>query len=111
MNRIRQLREENKMTQSQLADVINSNYQTISDYEREKYYPSIEVLKELAGYFKTSIDYLIGFSDVRDPYMSAREQYLTPIEMELVQNYRELDIKAKEKLISISLGMKEAQKQ
>lgn len=110
MNRIRQLREERNMTQSDLAAILYTNYQTISDYEREKYYPSIEILKLLARHFNTSIDYLLGETDVRDPYMSAKEQFLTPREMELVLNFRELDSKAQEKLLGISLGMRENQK-
>ena len=110
MNRIRLLREEKKLTQKQLADFLHTNYQTISDYERGKYYPSIDVLKILAHYFNTSIDYILGITDVRDPYMSAKEQLLTPKEIELIQNYRGLDLKAQEKLLGIALGMREAQK-
>lgn len=97
------------MTQSELAVLMNTNYQTISDYEREKYYPSVEFLKLLAHHFDTSIDYLLGETDVRYPYMSAKEQYLTPKEGELILNYRKLDSKSQDKLIGVSLGMMEAQ--
>jgi transcriptional regulator with XRE-family HTH domain len=108
VNRIRQLREEQDITQSELAALMNTNYQTISDYERGKYSPSIEFYIALAKHFKTSIDYILGETDLRDPYMSAKENFLDPKEMELVRNYRELDAKAKEKLLGIAMGMKEA---
>lgn len=108
LNRIRQLRDERNMTQSELAILMNTNYQTISDYEREKYYPGIELLRLLAHHFNTSIDYLLCETDVRDPYMSAREHYLTPKESELVLNFRKLDSKSQNRLLGIALGMTEA---
>lgn len=107
MNRFRQLREEKGLTQNKLAEIIHSNFQTISDYEREKYSPSIETLKIMAKLYNTSIDYLLCFTDVRDPYMSASEERLTPKEKELVSNFRELDEKEQERLLGISMGMKE----
>lgn len=110
MIRLRQLREERRITQNDLADTLNSNYQTISDYERGKYYPSIDVLKILAKYFNTSIDYILGITEVRDPYASASENRFTPKEVELIKNYRALDAKAQEKLLGIALGMSEATK-
>lgn len=110
MNRLRQLREERNITQSDLAEYLNSNYQTISDYERGKYYPGIDILKILARYFNTSIDYLLEITDLRDPYASASEQHFTPKETELIGYYRELDVKGQEKLLGIALGMKEVQK-
>lgn len=96
------------MTQSELAALLNTNYQTISDYERAKYYPGMEFLKLLARLFNTSIDYLLCETDVRDPYMSAKEQYLTPKESDLIQLFRRLDSKSQDRLLGIALGMAEA---
>lgn len=108
MNRLRMLRDEYQITQSGLAEIINTNYQTISDYERGKYYPQIDVLKELAKYFNTSIDYLLEVTDVRHPYQSASEQCFTSKEVELVGYFRQLDAANQERLIGIAIGMLEA---
>ena len=110
MKRLRELRESHNMTQSGLAERLNSNYQTISDYERGKYFPSIDVLKILASIFNTSIDYLLEITNVCDPYTSASEQHFTPKEIELVSYFRDLDSGAKEKLLGIALGMREVQR-
>jgi len=107
MNRFRQMREECKMTQNALAEILGTNYQTISDYEREKYSPNLDLLKIMARFFNTSIDYLLCETDVRDPYMSASEEHLTPKEKELINNIRELDERAQERLLGVSMGMKE----
>ena len=45
---IKQLREKNKMTQAQLAKLVNVSDKTISKWETEKGYPDITLLEPLA---------------------------------------------------------------
>lgn len=107
MNRLRELRAERGITQSQLAEHLQTNYQTISDYERGKYFPDISVLKRLAIYFETSIDYLLGITDLRSPYLAADERRFTPAEIELVELFRHLDEKRRERLLGYAQGLRE----
>lgn len=107
MNRLRELRAERGITQSQLAGHLQTNYQTISDYERGKYFPDISVLKKLALYFDTSIDYLLGLTDLRSPYLTADERRFTQPEIELIELFRNLDEKRRERLLGYAQGLQE----
>ena len=66
MNRIKQLREENNITQIQLAKKLNKTQQAISLYEKGSNEPDIESLKQMASLFHCSLDYLLGLSDIRN---------------------------------------------
>lgn len=59
-NQLKELRLESGMTQKQLAERIGVTSSAISYYERQKCYPSSEVLIRLAYIFQTSTDYLLG---------------------------------------------------
>ena len=66
-NRIKQLREENHMTQVRLGIELEVSQETISAYEKQKHYPSFAQLLRLSALFHASIDYIMGLSDVRTP--------------------------------------------
>lgn len=59
-SKIRQLRKENRITQVELASIIDVKKQTISNWENNNIAPSIEMLIRLATYFNVSTDYLLG---------------------------------------------------
>lgn len=61
---IRDLRKEHKITQSQLAEAINSTQDTISLWELNKSCPDAFYIVKLAKYFSVSADYLLGLQDV-----------------------------------------------
>lgn len=63
MNRIRELRILENLTQTQLAQMVGLNQTAIGKYERGQLEPNLETLKKLSEIFECSIDYLIGFSD------------------------------------------------
>lgn len=67
MNRIKQLRLERRMTQEELAKHLGIKQQTISSYESGVNRPDIDTLGKLAEFFGVSVDYIGGFSDIRDP--------------------------------------------
>ena len=49
-----------KMTQEEVAKLLNVTTQTYQNYELNKREPNIETLIKLANIFDTTIDYLIG---------------------------------------------------
>ncbi len=53
------LRKEAKMTQTQLAEQVGVNANTISQYELAKRQPSLEILKKIAQVLNCSIDELV----------------------------------------------------
>lgn len=68
MNRIKQLREENNITQEELAKKLNlASKGIISMYEKEDRKPSLEILMRLSEIFDCSIDYILGKSNIRNP--------------------------------------------
>ena len=66
--RIRDLREDRDLTQTQLAQVLHCSQRIYSNYERGDVDVPTEVLIQLARFHDTSVDYLLGLTDQREPY-------------------------------------------
>ena len=58
--RLKELREENNLTQEQLADKIDTTKQTLSRYEKNQREPGINIVTKIADFFEVSLDYLAG---------------------------------------------------
>lgn len=69
--RIRNLREDKDVTQEEIAKYLNICQRTYSRYENDERGIPIEILSKLADYHKTSVDYLIGRTDIEKPYPSS----------------------------------------
>lgn len=61
--RIRLLRNQKNIKQSELGEMVGLTYTAISDIERGRRTTTIEKLVALADYFEVSIDYLVGRTD------------------------------------------------
>lgn len=61
--RIRNLREDNDLTQSELGEQVNMTQRKISYIERGKYEPSIDDIVSLCKFFNVSSDYLLGINE------------------------------------------------
>ena len=59
--KIRLLREEKELNQTQLGAAVNMTQRKVSYLERDVYEPSVEDLKALCRFFQVSADYLLGF--------------------------------------------------
>ena len=70
--RIRDLREDADMTQTEIADILNISQRSYSRYENDERAIPVEILSQLADFHKTSIDYLIGRTDEKRAYPRAR---------------------------------------
>lgn len=68
--RFKQLREENGLSQEELANLFNTYKSTICRYETGKRTPPIDFVKEVAIKFNISMDWLIGTSDERIPKLT-----------------------------------------
>ena len=68
MNRLRDLREDKDLKQSDIAKIINISQTNYSKYELGKINIPIETLKKLALYYNTSIDYILGLTNEVKPY-------------------------------------------
>lgn len=97
MNRIRQLREEKRMTQLRLSIELEVAQETICGYENGRHYPSVEKLLKMSELFGVSCDYILGVSDVRtimtglrsdsDIEIVSKFNALTPMEQNQARAY------------------------
>ena len=62
---LRRFRQEHRLTQKDVADVLGVTPQSYRVYEAEVI-PSAAVIKKIAGAFNVSTDYLVGISNVPD---------------------------------------------
>lgn len=70
--RIRDLRIDRGLTQSQVAQVLNVKQNTYSQYEIGVLNYPLDVVIRLARFYGTSTDYLLGLTDTPDPYPRRR---------------------------------------
>lgn len=61
--RLKQTRQKNNLTQSELANILGLKPTAISNYESERNEPSFDKLIALSKYFDVSCDYLLGVTD------------------------------------------------
>ena len=101
MNRIKKLREENGITQEDLAKRLDMSKGIISLYEKDERKPSLEVLVKLSEIFDCSIDYLICKTDIR----KQRKIELDDIDIAFASGVKGLNNENKETLRNIMEGL------
>lgn len=81
--KLKKLRNDNNLTQDQLADMIYVTRTAISKWETDNGYPSIDSLKAISNLFNISIDELISDTDIENKKMldekNARTMYFIAI--------------------------------
>lgn len=66
--RIRELREDNFLTQQKIADLLHIGQRTYADYESGKTRIPVDSLIKLAEYYNVSMDYISGVSNIKNEY-------------------------------------------
>lgn len=66
MNRIKELRTEFGITQADLAKLLKISDRAVGYYEKGEREPDNGTLIKIAEYFKVSVDYLLGRTDIRN---------------------------------------------
>ncbi len=61
--KLKELREENSISQKDIAEFLNIKQNTYSQYETGKRQLPIDVLIKLAKFYKVSTDYILGLED------------------------------------------------
>lgn len=89
LHRLKQLRKESSISQQKLAAQLNISQQSINKYENHDVEPDLALLMKMADYFHTTVDYLIGYSDIPARPLPAAEA-LSREESALISDYRSL---------------------
>ena len=66
--RIRDLREDADLTQSEVAQYLMCDQSLYSKYERGERALPLDAEIKLAQFYETSVDYLVGLTNVTKPY-------------------------------------------
>lgn len=82
--RVRDLRKEKQWSQTELANKLKVSQQTVASYEKGDKFPGQEILIKVAKVFNTSLDYLVGLSDVKER--------LTEEELKFASEQSEVDL-------------------
>ena len=87
--RLKKLRTENKLTQTQVAEIFGLGVSSISHYESGDRKPSYAILRKYAAHFHVSTDYILGIDkkellDISD----LTEEQKVSVKM-LISQYRE----------------------
>ena len=72
--RQKDIREDRDITQKEIADYLHIKQNTYSQYESGKRQLPIEALIALADYYHVTTDYLLGVSDIPNPYRDNRKK-------------------------------------
>ena len=89
--RLRDLREDNDLSQSQIAELLETSTSKISDYENGNTMMRIDKYIKLARFYNVSLDYLTGLIDVSRPLEEnahIKIHSLSPREKALLKAYK-----------------------
>ena len=99
MNNFKTIRTKRKITQAELAKVINVKQETISAYESGKALPSCDALIKMAEYLNTSTDYLLGRINDDTPLTGFNFKDMNPKTYKMLNNFIMLKDKQKDDVL------------
>ncbi len=67
-NRLRDLREDRDLKQKDMAQLLRVHQTTYSDYELGELNIPVSALHTLADFYGVSVDYLLGRTNLKEPY-------------------------------------------
>lgn len=79
IERIKELRNDHDLNQTQVARALHVAQTTYSDYEKGKVRIPVECLIQLARFYNVDMNYITGVSDVRNAFPAQGERKLDKI--------------------------------
>ena len=99
--RLKHLREEQGLTQAQLAELVGVDFRTVSIWERGIRLPKDEFSIELGSVLGVEMTYLFGLTDSREETRLSDEEAAAVVEAEeqeitdwMVQRYKKLSLES-----------------
>lgn len=109
--RIRELREQQGLRQDTLANFVGSSQQTISRIENGKCVPPVDLIVNIAEYFKVTVDYILCLSDTkRNLEVQLKINREIDEFYELVSAYKDLNNENRETITILLNRLREVQK-
>ena len=90
LKNLKQLRSQRGISQQQLATILGLSQQSINKYENHNIEPDIETLRRIADYCETSVDYIVGHTDIRRRIEQTEAYELNETEQNLIDSFRDL---------------------
>ena len=106
--KLKELRRKHKITQEQLAKIINVERSSIGKYESTNTIPSKETLLKIAQYFNVSTDYLLGNENTqqkRESKKTIETEKLTLQEKTLLETFRSTTEFGRQRIIQSALNI------
>lgn len=103
--KLKELRENEKLTQYSFAKNVGLNAMTYSNYENHKREPTIDTLIRIADYYGVSLDYLCNHITENHKIMS----YLTPNQRQILEKTALLNDLNTERALSYINGLLDSQ--
>ena len=88
--RLQELRESQKLTQIELAQIMDIPRMTYNNYEKGRCEPNIQTLIKLADYYHVTLDYLVGREFANDVgYLTKDQHKFISMYLKLNERYQE----------------------
>lgn len=100
--RIKELRESKKINMKEAARLLDMPYTTYVNYEKGKREPTSEVLIQLADFFETTVDFLVGRNYGRSYVVyESSSAPLSKEDQDLLFKYHSLDERGKSAVLNV----------
>lgn len=90
-DKLRELRRQNNLKQSDLAQILHVGTSTVSGWEIGKYLPDINILSSLCDYFQVPADYLLGRSESLNDTSFISQSQVNQEQAKVLNYYDRLD--------------------
>ncbi len=102
MNRLKELRNEKKLFQTDFAKMIGMSQGGYSQYENEVTDIPTSMLKKFSRYYNVSIDYILYLTNVREAYKKSKVDYSNLNRLKDIREDRDLLQKDIAKILNMS---------
>ena len=102
MNRLKELRNEKKLYQTDFAKMIGMSQGGYSQYENEVTDIPTLMLRKIAKFYNVSIDYILMLTDTKDAYKKSKIDYNNFNRLKDIREDRDLLQKDVAKILSMS---------
>lgn len=101
LSNLKILRAKKGISQQTLGDEIGVSQQSINKYENHNIEPDITTLIAIAEYFNTTIDFIVGRTNIPFPFEQIKSVKVSREEANLIKLYRGLPDQQKEAILTM----------